>query len=279
MKRIKGNTKLIVGLVFGIFISAVTSYAVAETLIKSADVSYVDNSKLGATNVQAAIDGTCTKFSNELSSFLNKIYPVGSIYISTANTNPSTFLGGTWENYADGRVLKGIKSGTAGTTGGSSTVTLSTANLPAHTHTFTPSGSVSSSFTGTAVNTGIQSANHTHTFSGTTSENGNHTHPQDLVKMAGAGSQYELINAFGTYPTAGLRYNNIMGSAGNHTHTYSGTTSTESTDHTHSVTAKGTVSSTFTGKADSTGSAGSSNPTAISVQDPYVTVYMWRRTK
>ena len=39
--------------------------------------------------------------------------------------------------------------------------------------------------------------------------------------------------------------------------------------HTHPISTTST----------NTGSAGSSNPTAISVQDPYVTVYMWRRIK
>lgn len=38
-------------------------------------------------------------------------YPVGSIYQSTASTNPSEFIGGTWERYAKGRVLIGVNDG------------------------------------------------------------------------------------------------------------------------------------------------------------------------
>ena len=47
--------------------------------------------------------------------------------------------------------------------------------------------------------------------------------------------------------------------------------------HTHSVTAKGTVSSTFTGTSVTSSATGSG--TAFSVQNPYVVVYMWKRTK
>ena len=65
---------MIIAFILGAIISISSSYAIAETLIKSADVSYVDSSRLGATSVQAAIDGTCPKFSNDLSNFLNKIY-------------------------------------------------------------------------------------------------------------------------------------------------------------------------------------------------------------
>ncbi len=65
---IKKNYKLIVGIIIGVIISAGTSYVVAATVINSRDVSYTDNSKLGVTNVQAAIDGTCSKISNISSS-------------------------------------------------------------------------------------------------------------------------------------------------------------------------------------------------------------------
>jgi hypothetical protein len=45
------------------------------------------------------------------SGLLNLVYPVGSIYISTAAANPGTLFGGTWEAFGAGRVLVGAGTG------------------------------------------------------------------------------------------------------------------------------------------------------------------------
>lgn len=37
--------------------------------------------------------------------FLNLVYPVGSIYWSSNNTNPATLFGGTWQQIKDRFVL------------------------------------------------------------------------------------------------------------------------------------------------------------------------------
>ena len=72
---------------------------------------------------------------------LETIYPVGSIYINAGvATNPGTLLGfGTWTAFGTGRTIVGVDSSdtdfdTVRETGGSKTHTLTTAELPAHTH-------------------------------------------------------------------------------------------------------------------------------------------------
>lgn len=73
---------------------------------------------------------------NELGgiSTLKKAYPVGSIYMSTNPTNPSTLFGfGTWERFAAGRMPMGAGGGYTGI-GGSAEVTLTESQIPSHSH-------------------------------------------------------------------------------------------------------------------------------------------------
>ena len=66
-------------------------------------------------------------------------YPIGAIYQSTVNTDPSSFIGGTWERFGNGRVLVGVDEAdsvfsTPNKTGGAKTHTLTIAEIPSHTH-------------------------------------------------------------------------------------------------------------------------------------------------
>ena len=165
---------------------AATTYAVSATKI-----SYSDNSNLGADNVQAAIDGTCTKFSSQLTNLKNEVktetnnemYPVGSIYIttsiSTASELEKTLGVGTWESYASGKTLVGAGTGTdsnsisktfkVNETGGEYTHNLTTSEIPSHSHSI-PSLSGSTSSTGSGY-----SLSHT-CETKTTGSNGSHSH-------------------------------------------------------------------------------------------------------
>lgn len=70
---------------------------------------------------------------------IDNFYPVGSIYQSTAPTNPTTFMGGVWERFGNGRVLVGVDEAdadfnTANKTGGEKTHTLTIDEMPSHSH-------------------------------------------------------------------------------------------------------------------------------------------------
>lgn len=69
--------------------------------------------------------------------FLNKVYPVGSIYMSVNSTSPSTLFGGTWEQIQDTFLLSAGSTYTAGATGGEAEHTLTTAEMPSHSHVVT----------------------------------------------------------------------------------------------------------------------------------------------
>lgn len=73
-------------------------------------------------------------------SFFNLIYPVGSIYMSVNPTNPSELFPRTaWAEWGKGRVPVGVDTSQtefnkAEKTGGSKSVTLTTDQIPSHTH-------------------------------------------------------------------------------------------------------------------------------------------------
>lgn len=268
------------------------------------------------TEVQALSDRVEALSSNTIGSAdaLNKIYPVGSIYISTTLTNITQVhnaLGGTWEVYGAGKVLRGTtdsnKVGTSNSSTGS--VTLATGNLPshshtmAHTHTFTPAGT--NSYTTKNVTTGNQSADHTHTLAArtaTSSTNGAHAHSDnvDNYLMHHTTNAPEVSSGGlcpgGLWGGMALKLRGVYYSsyAGEHTHAVSlaaVTTGANSANHTHTITNAnlktgiGTITFTGTKKATDASSQANTSATgkgsdiqAFSVVDPYITVYMYRRT-
>ena len=56
----------------GLSLSGLGTYAATNYVISANNIGYSDNSNLGAGNVQAAIDGTCSKVNEVLKSKFNK---------------------------------------------------------------------------------------------------------------------------------------------------------------------------------------------------------------
>lgn len=64
-------------------------------------------------------------------SIVDRVYPVGSIYMSVNSTSPETLFGGTWQQISDTFLLAAGSTYTAGSTGGEAEHTLIKAELPA----------------------------------------------------------------------------------------------------------------------------------------------------
>lgn len=100
-------------------------------------IGFTPNGSIAATDVQAAIQ----EVRDEAGGSPIGAWPIGSVFIAVVSTSPATLLGGgTWVAFGTGRMLVGLDSGdtdfdVAEETGGAKTVTLTEAQMPAHTHT------------------------------------------------------------------------------------------------------------------------------------------------
>ena len=214
-----------------------------EPVLSNSAVGYDENGKIIPIKIADYHD------------FIELIYPIGSLYWSSKSTNPATLFGGTWVQIKDKFVLAcGDTYTSSGATGGASTVTLSVDNMPSHTHSFTPSGKISSTSGGTDNKTAGMSGNATGSFSiGLSGSDSNDN--WCVTSVSGNASRRKTGGAFGTgdnYAAGGTQYDTVNIDV-SHTHT-----------------------AYFTGTAGTTGSNGSG--TSFSILPPYVVKYCWERT-
>ena len=107
-----------------------------------------------------------------IANYLDKVYPVGSIYMSTNAASPATLFGGSWSAIGQGRVLIGAgstsdtnsvsRSFTAGSTGGEFEHTLTVDEMPSHQHGLPINGNQMGNST-TTVADAYSDINHTKT--------------------------------------------------------------------------------------------------------------------
>ncbi len=65
---------------------------------------------------------------------MDKVWPVGSIYLSLDATDPAVRFGGVWERIENAFLLAAGDGHPVGERGGAETVTLTQAQMPKHTH-------------------------------------------------------------------------------------------------------------------------------------------------
>ena len=171
------------------------------------------------------------------SGVLDQLYPVGTIYESTNDVSPSTFLGGTWEEYGSDRVLVG--KGTyhsVGSTGGNRSISLSASNLPNHSH----NGSVR-----------LSSSDHNHSI-------------KFRISQSGGGTNHWYIMSY-------------WKSQDNNPNFTDKTPTSDNTDIVcHEYTGPAIYEDQVSNISVSISPTGSG--TSFNIEQPYVTVYRWRRT-
>ena len=200
-----------------------------------------------AVNTANNAANTAEQVKVEMDAVTNKIYPVGSIYISVNNANPASFFGGSWTAFATGRTLVGVDTGqsefnSVEKPGGHK-------ELQSHTH-------------------GLN--NHVHSLN-------NHTHsvPNHVHTMQGAGNHYHYLGINKDAVQKGTSYNKPNNFESGSTSYKSNTTG----NHAHTMNSSGTCttggnSGNTGGNSGNTTSAGGGNAGNL---QPYITVYMWKR--
>lgn len=184
-----------------------------------------------------------------ISNIINLIYPVGSVYTSVSDHNPSIWLGGTWVSFGSGRTLVGVDTGqsefnSVEKPGGHK-------ELQSHAH-------------------GLN--NHVHSLN-------NHTHnvPNHVHTMQGSGNHFHYLGINKSAVQKGTSYNKPNNYESGSTSYKSNTTG----NHTHTMNSSGNCT---TGANNGNTGGNSGNTTSSGGGDagnlqPYITVFFWKRTK
>jgi hypothetical protein len=229
--------------------------------VREADANWTDLTDLGVTSLHSHAGG-----GNPIDA-----WPIGSVFIAVVSTSPATLLGGgTWSAFGTGRVLVGLDSGdtdfdTVEETGGAKTVASSAQTFAGNALGTHQHAAISA---GTPAGTNAAEAAHTHTYT----EVPNHVHVQNAPSSASGGAILLQLdtNASGS-AAAGISTANPTGGVA------TGTTAA-GTSHGHVFT--GNALATHQHDAITAGTpAGTNTPgAATSVVQPYIVVYMWKRT-
>lgn len=210
------------------------------------------NERLNAPSIRAVRDGLADKWQD--------IYPIGSIYMSVNDTNPSLVFGGTWQQIKDRFLLASGDTYDNGQTGGSATHTpsgtvgahsLTTNEIPAHTHGYNTASATTDNHTLTVD----EMPWHTHGYDYVTF-NSESAGAMGLVSLTGGGTNDAFLHQI----TGGSILTTATGSNGAHNH---GITQTAATS-----------GSTGSGAGHDHGFTGTSG----NYMPPYLTVNVWVRT-
>lgn len=189
---------------------------------------------------------------------IDKIYPVGSIYMSMSLTSPSSLFGGTWQRIQSRYLMASDSTYTAGETGGNNN-----AVVVSHSH------SASSEVDGGHSHS-ISGGSHSH--SASSSSSGSHSHPLNYVWNRGTNgdSDWRIV----VQGKSAAQYGTItdsthgIGNGGSHSHSITVKTNTS---HSHTIASNGDHAHNI--NIFSSGSSGTNKN-----MPEFIAVNVWKRT-
>lgn len=204
-------------------------------------------------------------------SIFNAIYPVGCIYMSTTDIDPSILFGGTWVTWGSGRVPVGVDVNdedfaTVEKEIGDKVHELSLDQLPVHTHDI----------------------DHSHTIPGHSHTVNEHSHAITGLtgKAASAGAHTHTLGRNQDALADGSKWNRPVSADSEESDSTEFFKTTENGAHTHTVTINNSNTGRTSGSTDTidpsevnvSGSTGASGKgIAHNNLQPSITCYMWKR--
>jgi len=172
-----------------------TEFTAVKTAVNSkADLNGSASETFSAVTATAGTNTTQVATTAFVTAALDLVYPVGAIFTTvTAYANSAAVVaaigGTTWVAFAAGKMLMGLDSSdsdfnTVEGTGGAKTHTLTTAEMPSHTH----------SSTVTVPNGMPEGASASEPFSGSTPQNSGTT--TGTIGATGGGTAHSIMNPY-----------------------------------------------------------------------------------
>lgn len=226
------------------------------------------NPTVNAPSVQAV--------KNALSDYWLQIYPVGSVYINTTNIDPSEVFGGTWQPIKDKFLLASGDIYNNGAEGGEATHTLTTEELPSHTHNYDKANAFTNDYTLTVNDIPSHSHNYqkaaarTNETTLTTDQIPSHTHTTNVLTTGSntASAPQNILSQTGDYMAVatsatggGLGHDHGINSDQNATSSTGGGGA-----HSHGI------------NKEQTATSGTGSGSAHNNMPPYIAVNVWVRT-
>lgn len=105
-----------------------------RAMLEDGDVLRMIRRRMGLGDTLGVLPPECGGTGTTEGVDIGKAYPVGSVYMSVVDADPSTLFGGVWERIEGRFLLAADSAHAAGSTGGEAEHRLTVDEMPSHTH-------------------------------------------------------------------------------------------------------------------------------------------------